>query len=133
LSGLRSRFAPIPITAKTRLADYGLARDQNPLTVTVKLDQKDHALTIGEEAGESNKFVRPSYLRLDDSPEIVRLAPGLVAALDRPRDYYQQRRLFSTERVAKEENPTEKVERLIAKEIAVEGPQGKYKLTRTGD
>jgi hypothetical protein len=56
----------------------------------------------------------------DEPREVIRLAPGLVAALSRPADYYQQRRLFPFERVAKEgEESRERVEELKAKSITV--------------
>jgi hypothetical protein len=63
---------------------------------------------------------RPTYLRLNGLREAVRLAPGLLAQLDRPPDYYQQRRLFPGDRVASDNNPAEKVERLAARAVAVE-------------
>src|SRR5262249_13527556 len=92
-----------------------------------------------------NRLDLPTYLRLDDKPEIVRLAPGLVATLSRSADYYLQRRLFTdVERVAKESaggfggasDSAEKVEQLAAKGLAGEDrrPDGsKYALVKNGD
>src|SRR5262249_33665947 len=131
VGGLRSRFAPIPVDAGTDLKSYGL--DKPPLTISVHAGDKAYRLTLGEEAGASNRFSRPTYLRLDDRPESVRLAPGLVAALDRPQDYYQQRRLFASERIAKEDQPQEKIERLAATAINAKSPTGTYDLTKAGD
>src|SRR5260370_24663490 len=91
LTNLRSRFLPIPARDPADLKGYGL--DQPPVTVTVRAAQKSYRLAFGEEPGENNHFSRPTYLRLDERPEVVRLTPGLVAVLDRPQDYYQQRRL----------------------------------------
>src|SRR5262249_348662 len=74
----------------------------------------------GRPTDEDNRYYRPTYLRLDDRPEVIRLGPGLIAQLDRSQDYYQQRRLFPDERVAKEAGSAEKVERLAAREVGVE-------------
>ena len=50
----------------------------------------DFKLTSGEKPDASNRFSSPTFLRLDDRKEVIRLAPGLVAVLNRPADYYQQ-------------------------------------------
>ncbi|HJT76336.1 MAG TPA: DUF4340 domain-containing protein, partial [Gemmataceae bacterium] len=148
LTGLRSRFDPIPVTADTDLKPYGLA--EPAVTVTLGTGEKKYRLALGEppataegaaEAGDHSPFARPTYLRLAfesdgwaELPEVVRLAPGLVAALDRPVDYYQQRRLFPAERIAKEGEPGEKEERLSAKAVAAKDKSGPdYTLTRDGD
>jgi hypothetical protein len=120
LGGLRTRFAPEPEPAPggtSRLAACGLAPPA--LTVLLETDARKHRLDFGEPAGEGGRFSRETYLRLDNLPEVVRLGPGVVAALDRPADYYQQRRLFDADRVAKEDNKQEKVEQLRAKALAV--------------
>jgi len=160
LSNLRSRFVPIPVPDEDTLAEYGLAKPK--VSVTVKAGPTDHTLAFSEASPEPkekeaesarsekkepsvNRLDLPTYLRLDDKPEIVRLAPGLVATLSRPADYYLQRRLFTdVERVAKESaggfggagDSSEKVEQLTAKGIAVEDkkPDGsKYALVKKGD
>jgi hypothetical protein len=131
LTNLRSRFVPIPLSDPAHLNAYGL--DQPPVLVTVRAGAKSYRLAIGEEPGESNRFSRPTYLRLDDRPEVVRLTPGLVAILDRPQDYYQQRRLFPSERVAKDADSQEKLERLLAQSIAVKSPTGTYQLGKDGE
>lgn len=112
VAGLRSRFDPIPVTDPTQWKKYGLAKPA--LEIRLKVAGKTHKLFLGEGA-EGDRFARPTYLRLDDRPEVVRLSPGLIALLDRPTDYYQQRRLFPGERVAREGNALEKVERLAAR------------------
>jgi Domain of unknown function (DUF4340) len=132
LGGLHSRFAPIPLTPDTDLKAYGL--EPPALVVEVRTTARTCRLALGEEpGGEHNRFSRPTYLRLDDKPEVVRLAPGLLSALDRPPEFYQQRRLFPSERVAKEGEPQEKIDRLDAKAIAVKGKEGGYDLKRAGD
>jgi hypothetical protein len=136
LTGLRSRFEPIAVTDQARLKDYGL--DNPAVTVTVRAGEKDYRLAFGEPPAppaaadqdapaDHSRFAHPTYLRLvekpgaksGDVPEVVRLAPGLVAALDRPVDYYQQRRLFPSDRVAKEGEGQAKEERLAAKALTV--------------
>jgi hypothetical protein len=131
LTGLRSRFAPLPLGNPPDLKTYGL--DQPEVTVTVRVDGKDHRLLFGEDPDETNRFSRATFVRLDDKAEVVRLAPGLVALLERPQDYYQQRRLFPSERVAKEEDAQEKVERLAAKSVTVNGPSSSYTLAQASE
>lgn len=134
LAGLRSRFEPESLADKKRIAELGL---EYPI-VTVKLtaEGEEHTLSFGEKRGEAgeNRFSRDTYLRLDKKPEAVRLAPGLIAALNKPIDYYQQRRLFQGERVAKE-GGREKVEQLAARSVTVEDkkPDGAhFTLTQRG-
>jgi hypothetical protein len=129
LTTLRSRFEPIPLGTPPKLKPYGL--DHDPLVVQVRADGKDYKLTFGEMADETNHFSQATYLRLNGKPEVVRLAPNLIGALDRSQDYYQQRRLFPSERVAKEGSPHEKVERLVAKEVTVTSGESGYDLTKT--
>ena len=137
LGNLQSRFVPIVVNDQTDLKQYGLL---DPLRVTVKTDEKEYQLKFGEEAADSNRFSRPTYLQLaekvadgfEPKKEIVRLGPGLVASLKRPADYYQQRRLFPSERVA-EGDSGDKADRLVAQELAVRGKGGDYTLARSGD
>jgi hypothetical protein len=148
LSGLRSRFVPIPLESDEALAEYGL--DKPAVQVMVKAGPTDYRLLLSEHAppGEQDdeqisRLDVPTYLRLavgnDQKPEVVRLAPGLVAALSRPLDYYLQRRLFAdVERVVKDGfgDTQEKVEQLTAKGLAVEDkkPDGSnYTLVKNGE
>jgi hypothetical protein len=128
LTSLHSRFAAIPISDESDLIKYGL--DKEPLLVHVKVNGDDHTLSLAAKPGERNRFAQPTYLRLDKKPEVVRLAPGLVAALDRPQEVYQQRRLFPAERVAREEDSQEKVDQLAAKAITVKGKDIHYSLIK---
>jgi hypothetical protein len=118
LGSLRSRFEPEPLTEEKTAASYGLA----PPALTILIDTKSgrYSLALGEksETDYNNRFSRSTYLRLDDRPEAVRLAPGLIAQLDRPTDYYQKRRLFPEEQVAREPDKP-KVEQLAAQSITV--------------
>jgi hypothetical protein len=143
LTTLRSRFRPQPLDDETpakkfRLDPDGEKPNERPV-VTIKLtvNGEDHTLAFGEEENQSyeNRFARDTYVRLDKKPEALRLPPGLIAALDKPRDYYQQRRLFEGERVAKEGGEGEKVERLKARSVSVaeKKPDGpRFKLEHHG-
>jgi Domain of unknown function (DUF4340) len=126
LSNLESRFAPRPLDESADLSTLGLA--QPAVTIKVQADGASHTLQFGEDRAIHDSFARATYLRLDDKPEVVRLAPGLIALLARPADYYQQRRLFPSERVAKDSESTERVERLAAQSIFMEGPLGSGEL-----
>ncbi len=119
LAGLRSRFEPEAIAGDKGLSERGL--DQPAVTVKLTTDGEEHTLAFGEKPGESgdNRFSRDTYLRLDKKPEAVRLAPGLIAALNKPTDYYQQRRLFQGERMTKE-GTRDKNEQLAARSVTVE-------------
>jgi hypothetical protein len=128
LGSLRSRYVPVTIAADTNLKDFGLTND--PITVEIKTGDETHTLRFGEEPGDTNRFTRPTYLRVDDKPEIVRLGPGITAALDRKLDYFQQRRLFPVERVAKDEESTPKVEQLDAAQVEVDTPNAKFTLVK---
>lgn len=143
LGGLRSRFAPEPLdTEKAELKEYGL--DKPAVSVSVTADGKDYVLDLSEKSrGEGDRFSRPTWLRLrqkvdgqlEDRAEIVRLAPGLISELSRPVDYYQQRRLFPSERTARENAPQEKVEQLAARAVAVvdaKNADHSYTLTKVG-
>jgi hypothetical protein len=130
---LRTRFIPYALGDPPDLKPYGLARDLNPLAVKVTAEAKEHTLTLADEPGKTNSFSRPTFLRVDENAEVLRLAPGLVAELSRPEEYYMQRRLLPAENIAKEGDTSEKVEHLAAREISFKGgPAEGYDLARTG-
>jgi len=131
LAALRSRFTPTTLEEGTSLKPYGL--DGDPLTVKITAGDEGHTLRFGEAPDESNRFSRPTYLRLGAKPEIVRLGPGVLAALDRPLDYFRQRRLFPYERVLREEDAKEKVEQVVAAEIEIESQRSKFKIAKKRD
>jgi hypothetical protein len=135
LTHLESRFVSERAHDYDELKKYGL--DRPAVRVMLKAGGKDYRFDLAEKEDDTaNRFARETYLRLEDRLEVVRLGPGLIAALDRPIDYYQQRRLFPVERVAREGDPANKVERLKARELAVKEnkPEGLgYTLGRDGD
>jgi hypothetical protein len=132
LSHLKSRFEPIKAD-QTELDHLGL--DKPAVTVTVQAGDTKHELKFAEEKGDQNRFSRPTYVRIDNLPEVIRLGPGLIAQIDKPQDYYQQRRLFPSERVAREGDAADRVERvdrLNARELDVKGPAASYTLVKPG-
>jgi len=133
LGNLRTRFAVMPLGTPPELKKYGL---EDPLRITVRASDQTYKLDFGyEPAGKGNRFSRPTYVRLDEGPEVVRLAPGLVPLLDHRQEYFMQRRLFPVERVAKtkDEGAPEKVEKVAAREIRVDGEKADYTLARASE
>src|SRR5216683_4360544 len=131
LTSLQSRFAPIPLSDPPDLSPYGLNKPQ--VTIQAKTQEKTYRLQLAEEPGESNRFSRPTFLRVDDNNEVVRLAPGLVSEFIRPFGFYQQHRLFPAEATKEGEDKTE---RLIAKVVKVEEKKSApthFTLAKTGD
>jgi hypothetical protein len=132
VTSLRSRFVPIALSGRRdELKEYGLDPSQAPVLISVRAGGHDYRVQLGEEPGTSNRFSRPTYLRINDNAEVVRLAPNLVAALDRPESYYQQRRLFPAERL-KEGEMQERKDQLVAKSITAKGATASYTLERKG-
>ena len=135
VGSLRPRFEAEPI-ADAPIGNYGLDRP----AVVVKLETADskHTLAFARKPAETgvNAFTQETYVRVDDKPEVLRLGPGLIEELDRPVDYYQQRRLFPSKRTAKDDNNREKVERLAGKSVMVEdGKEGgsKFAIAQTAE
>jgi hypothetical protein len=98
LSGLRSRFAVVPVGAD--LAPFGLASAETRVDVLIDLttDSGSRALKLafGQPplaAGESG-FARPCYLRIDDQPEAMKLGPDVYPILARSPEVYRRRQLF---------------------------------------
>src|SRR5262249_53862008 len=103
LSGLRSRFVPEPLTEemKQRFASPAIS-----VTLTTSAGKHTLAFLDGPE-GEGRRFDRPTFLRVEEKPEILRLAPGLVARYDRRRDFYMKRRLFPAVRAERKDRAPE--------------------------
>jgi hypothetical protein len=116
LASFHSRFAPIALGNSPDLAGYGL--DKPPVKVKAQTDGGEYLLEFGEEPGESNRFIRATFLRINEGPEVVRLAPGIVASLTRPFGFFQQHQLFAAESVKDSDSP-EKREQLSAKSLTI--------------
>lgn len=143
LSGVESRFAPVPIGDPS---EFGLSANQKPVTVRVALAagpaERNLTLTFGEPAEGDNRFVRPTYVRVDDKPEVLRLAPGLIDQFRKTRDDFLRRQLFpDVARVklgdagrpavgGEPELPPPAIALIDAKELAVSGPDGTWSLRK---
>ncbi len=135
LAGLRTRFAAIPLGDASK---FGITADSLRLKVTLQdgNEKRTHLFTLGEETGTGvNRFTRATYLRLDENNEVVRLGPGLLAALDRPREHFQKPRLFAVRRVLKEKDKKSgpRVEQLDAGQVTVETADSVFTLKRAGE
>ncbi len=148
LTGLDSRFEPIPVGGNTDLTPFGLDAKQNPfsVTLTVALSGGDKArafhLLFGEPTDRSgNRFTRPTYFRVEDQDQVLRSAPGLLLVLNRTKDDYRKRQLFpDVERLrvgdprptfpGDPEMPQPIVSLLDAQRISVAGPDGTWALRR---
>jgi hypothetical protein len=131
LTNLQSRFAPMPLGKGADVSPYGLTKPA--VTIEVKTNDTAHRLQLGEEPGESNRFSRPTFLRVDDNNEVIRLAPGLASDFIRPFGFYQQHRLFPVESTKEGEDKTE---RLQAKSIVAEEKKATsthFTLAKVGD
>src|ERR1043165_817222 len=118
LTNLHSRFAPEAVSKDENLKSYGLADDA--LIIKVTLDKKVHTLRFGVNP-DDNRFTRSTYLRLEDHPEeLIQLGPGVLTALDRRLEYFQRRRLFDVERIAKADDSPEFVDALQASQVEVQ-------------
>jgi len=95
ITDLRTRFAPIALTTNASLKPYGLASSQGPIAVKVDVGGTPHTLVFGQaESTSENPFTRPTYLRIDDKPEVIRLGPEVFALLQRPIEDYRKRQVF---------------------------------------
>ena len=134
LTGLRSRFDPLPLSDDADRAKYGM--DRPSVTVTLHTTDGKHVLAFAEKDvdGDSTRFDRPTFVRIDERDEVLRLGPGLLSRLDRPSDFYLQRRLFPFVRVAREEGSTGRVERLDGNRLVVdEVGKRRFALVKTAD
>jgi hypothetical protein len=138
LSSLRSRFVPEKLDGEDPdLAQYGL---KDPaLVVRVKAGDESYRLAFGEGKSKEgpNRFGQPTYLRLDDKPEVVRLAPGLVDYLKHPASYFQQRRLFPVVRAPRKTTPQEQEESATATALTclnkIKDADDSYSLAKVND
>jgi hypothetical protein len=134
LTSLRSRFQPQPVHEDKDLQAFGL--DHPAVTVTIRAEGEEHTLAFGEQQTDNleNRFSRDTYVRLDRKKEAMRLAPGVIAALDKPTDYYQERRLFEKEAISGEDR-RDTAEQLHARSLTIEDKKkdgAPFTLVRSG-
>lgn len=146
LVGLESRFAPIPVEAgSTDLKPFGLDPSQQPVSVILHAKTTYHLLFGEPDLATSGPFARPTYVLINDRPEVFRLGPDLLTVLRRPREFYQRRQLFpDAYRVRFAENrsltpvsPASEIgsgSALIpqAEQIVLQGPQGRIVIRSLG-
>ncbi len=101
LTTLRSRFAAVPLAKDAPdLAAYGLdspaARVEVAADVRTDAGTKTVTLRFGRPPAADGEpdFARPTYLRVEDQPEVVRLGPDVFTVLARPPEAYRRRQLF---------------------------------------
>ncbi len=144
VANLHSRFQVVPLSGdKSNMVPFGLDSAQNPVTVRVDTVGGSHTLVFGEaDRLDESEFARPTYVRVDDLPEVVRLGPDILPIIKRPREYYRRRQLFpNTVRVkladSKASNPfgptpetsNAPVSIPRIKSLTLVGPQAKEVLT----
>jgi Domain of unknown function (DUF4340) len=143
LTHLHSRFAPIPIAEGQDLAPFGLEKPIIRVVLTLgPIDRKSPAphgletqtIAFGQAPlGEgANRFDRPTFARVEGKNAVIRLGPAVLSILDHPADYYQQRRLFPSEREVRT-GSSEKTERLTGKAISIEQARKSFTLTQAKD
>ncbi|MCZ2341046.1 MAG: DUF4340 domain-containing protein [Bacteroidales bacterium] len=97
LTSLRTRFLPIRLEGVAAdLKLYGLADDQKPAKVVVQREGRAITLTFGQpplSPGES-PFARPTFVRVDDTPELLRLGPDVFATVTTNPAAYRRRQLL---------------------------------------
>ncbi len=120
----------LPIAHGGDLAKFGLSDADRPSKVTLTADTPT-ALLFGKAADGT------AYVRVGDSPDVLRIAPDVLAVVGRPLDTYRRRQLFSDLARVKLNNSGEITVNAVplpgdaVTRIEVSGPDGGYTLTRT--
>ena len=96
VTGLRTRFHPIPLTeGDSELTKYGLAADQKPTVAVVHLEGRAVTLRFGQSPDSTDAtFGRPCYLRVDDNADVLKLGPDVFPIVARSPEVYRRRQLF---------------------------------------
>jgi hypothetical protein len=148
LTGLDSRFDPIPVGTGSDLHPYGLDPLQKPVgvTLTVPGSGPDKTLTFKLFFGEppersGNPFTRPTYFKLEGQDQVLATEPGLLRVLKRTKDDYRKRQLFPDVERARVGDPRPSfpgepeaaqptVNLIDARRIQITGPEGAWTLAR---
>ncbi len=128
----------LPIAHGNDLGKYGLSDADKPHTVklfeNVSFEPQIDASTtllFGRATDGS------AYLRVGDSPDVLRIAPDVLGVVNRPLDSYRRRQLFSDVARVKLNNSGEITVNAVplpgdaVTRIEVSGPDGSYTVTRT--
>jgi hypothetical protein len=135
LTSLSTRFRPFPFD-KDKASEYGLD-DEHAVVVKLRLKDKAHTLRLGEGAAMDetgmgkNASYRPTFVRVDDADEVVRVGPGVLDALRRDVDFFRKRQLFKSESVVKEDSfSKDKSTQVVASEIRIDSGETRYTLRK---
>lgn len=125
---IHTRHLPIP--HGNDLGKFGLSDADKP-----------HKVTLTTSAATTLLFGKTSdgtaYLRVGDSPDVLRIAPDVLAVVSRPFDAYRRRQLFADLTRTKLNNGGEITVNAVplpgdaVTGIDVSGPDGAYSLKRT--
>lgn len=146
LTSLKTLFRPIRLEGDADKA-YGLDPSQKPVVAKVDVPGQTVTLTFGQPPAKPDDppTARPTYLRVNALPEVLRLPPDVAAAVSKDPDAYRGRRLFpDAERVKvtggdppfNPMNPTPPTARAAPvlgdryTAVRVDGPDGGFALKR---
>ena len=131
LQNLKSRFQPETIGDDAGI--FGLADDRQPSTVSLTTSDKTVSLKFGlTEDGRA-------YVRVDGQPVALRIAPDVLALVNRPYDDYRRKQLFPDiirTKLTGEGTTTVNMTALpgnAVQQITATGPDGSYTLKRVAD
>jgi len=99
LTGLKSRMTPVAYAAESA-AEYGLAPAQKPVAVQLDVQTGTLTRTLNLAVGQAplvagtSAFSQPTFVRVDDEPEVVQVGPEVYATLSRPAEVYRRRQLL---------------------------------------
>ncbi len=120
----------LPIAHGGDLAKFGLSDADQPYKVSLTTDTAT-TLLFGKATDGA------AYLRVGDAADVLRIAPDVLSAVNRPLDTYRRRQLFSDVARVKTNNSGEITVNAVplpadaVTRIEVAGPDGSYTLTRT--
>ena len=144
---VRARFAPVPLTDKSDLKSYGLTESSDPVSVQVKINDRTYNLLFGqpEPAQGENPFTQPTYLRIDERNELLRLGPDVMQVLRRTEQDYRLRQTFPEKArlrmtrslqnsLARRGRASRRLNSsTTATKMRVDGPAGTYVLERVAE
>ena len=94
LGSLRTRY--LPVAAGADLKEFGLDDEKKTVSVKADLGGETMTVTFGQgpaKAGEP-PFARPTFARVDQSPDVLRLSPDVFAKLSKTGDTFRRRQLI---------------------------------------
>lgn len=94
LGNLKSRFQPV--TPEGDLKPYGLDASQKPILVKLGTSNRTVTLTVGRPAAKPDEpeYARPTYVKVDDSPELLRFDSDVMQVVARKPEEYRRKQIF---------------------------------------